>query len=95
MSRASWIEQLGAIVVMILAIGIFGVMAQGVAQRTAEIGILPLGAQARDVLGLVLRRPAIVAPARLVIGAGSALLLTPLLAALVYGVEPDDPDVRA
>jgi putative ABC transport system permease protein len=81
-----------ALALLLTAIGIFGVMAQAVAQRTPEIGIrMALGAQARDVLGLVLGRAAIVTAAGLVIGAGSALLLTRLLAALLYGVEPGDP----
>ena len=81
-----------ALALLLTAIGIFGVMSQAVAQRTAEIGIrMALGAQARDVLGLVLRRAAVVTAAGIVIGAGSALLLTRLLAALLYGVEPGDP----
>ena len=67
-------------------------MAQAVAQRTAEIGIrMALGAPPRDVLGLVLRRVAVVTAAGLVIGAGMALLLTRLLAALLYGVDSGDP----
>jgi putative ABC transport system permease protein len=90
---AAWLlSAFAALALLLTAIGIFGVMAQSVAQRTAEIGIrMALGAQARDVLGLVLRRAAIVTAAGLVIGAGSALLLTRLLAALLYGVEPGDP----
>jgi putative ABC transport system permease protein len=81
-----------ALALLLTAIGIFGVMAQAVAQRTAEIGIrMALGAQARDVLGLVLRRAAVVTAAGIVIGAGLALLFTRLLAALLYGVEPGDP----
>ena len=81
-----------ALAVLLTAIGIFGVMAQAVALRTTEIGIrMALGAQARDVLGLVLRRAAIATAAGLVVGAGSALVLTRLLAALLYGVEPGDP----
>jgi putative ABC transport system permease protein len=81
-----------ALALLLTAIGIFGVMAQAVAQRTPEIGIrMALGAQPGDVLGLVLRRAAVVTAAGIVIGAGSALLLTRLLAALLYGVEPGDP----
>jgi putative ABC transport system permease protein len=81
-----------ALAVLLTAIGIFGVMAQAVAQRTTEIGIrMALGAQAGDVLGLVLRRAAVVTAAGLVIGAGGALQLTRLIAALLYGVEPGDP----
>jgi putative ABC transport system permease protein len=90
---AAWLLSAFATLALLLtAIGIFGVMAQAVAQRTAEIGIrMALGAQARDVLGLVLRRVAVVTAAGIVIGAGMALLLTRLLAALLYGVEPGDP----
>jgi ABC-type antimicrobial peptide transport system permease subunit len=81
-----------ALALLLTAIGIFGVMAQAVAQRTPEIGIrMALGAQAQDVLGLVLRRAAVVTAAGLVVGAGLALLLTRLLAALLYGVRPGDP----
>ena len=89
----AWLlSSFAALAVLLTAIGIFGVMAQAVAQRTAEIGIrMALGAQAQDVLRLVLRRVAIVTAAGLVIGAASAVLLTRLLAALLYGVEPGDP----
>jgi len=81
-----------ALALLLTAIGIFGVMAQAVAQRTPEIGIrMALGAQPRDVLGLVLRHAAAVTAAGIVIGAGVALLLTRLLTAMLYGVEPGDP----
>lgn len=81
-----------ALALLLTAIGIFGVMAQAVTQRTAEIGIrMALGAQARDILGLVLGRAAVVTAVGIVIGVGAALLLTRLLAALLYGVEPADP----
>jgi putative ABC transport system permease protein len=89
----AWLlSSFAALAVLLTAIGVFGVMAQAVAQRTAEIGIrMALGAQPRDVLGLVLRRAAVVTTAGIVIGAAVALLLTRLLAALLYGVEPGDP----
>jgi predicted permease len=89
----AWLLSAFAVLALLLtAIGIFGVMAQAVAQRTAEIGIrMALGAQARDVLSLVLRRAAVVTAVGIVIGAVSALLLTRLLTALLYGVEPGDP----
>jgi putative ABC transport system permease protein len=89
----AWLlSSFAALALLLTAIGIFGVMAQAVAQRTAEIGIrMALGAQPRDVLGLVLRRAALVTAAGIVIGAVVAQLLTRLLAALLYGVEPGDP----
>ena len=81
-----------AVALLLTAIGIFGVMAQAVTQRTPEIGIrMALGAQAGDILGLVLRRAAVVTAVGIVVGAGSALVLTRLLGALLYGVEPGDP----
>jgi predicted permease len=81
-----------ALALLLTAIGIFGVMAQAVTQRTAEIGIrMALGAQARDILGLILRRAVVVTAIGIAIGASSALLLTRLLAAFLYGVEPGDP----
>ncbi len=90
---SAWLlSAFAALALLLTVIGIFGVMAQVVAQRTAEIGIrMALGAQPRDVLRLVLRRVAVVTAAGIVIGAGLALLLTRLLAALLYGVEPGDP----
>ena len=89
----AWLlSSFAALALLLTAIGIFGVMAQTVAQRTAEIGIrMALGARPRDVLGLVLRRAAVVTAAGIVIGAAVALLLTRLLAALLYGVESGDP----
>ena len=89
----AWLlSSFAALALLLTAIGIFGVMTQTVAQRTAEIGIrMALGAQPRDVLGLVLRRTAVVTAVGIVLGAAVALLLTRLLAALLYGVESGDP----
>ena len=67
-------------------------MAQTVAQRTAEIGIrMALGAQSRDVLALVLGRALLVTGVGLAVGVGGALILTRVIATLLYGVPPDDP----
>jgi len=100
MGDAMWRTRVGAwllsafaaLALVLTAIGVFGVMAQTVMQRTAEIGIrMALGAQRRDVLALVLGRAALVVGAGLVVGVGSALGLTRLIAALLYGVEASDP----
>lgn len=77
---------------LLTAIGIFGVMAQTVAQRTSEIGIrMALGAQSRDVLALVLRRVAVVTGAGIIVGLAGALTLTRVISALLYGVRSNDP----
>jgi ABC-type antimicrobial peptide transport system permease subunit len=67
-------------------------MAQSVTQRTAEIGIrMALGAERRDVLGLLLRRAALVTGNGLLLGIACALGLTRLISGLLYDVEPHDP----
>jgi ABC-type antimicrobial peptide transport system permease subunit len=89
----AWVLALfAALALLLTAIGVFGVMAQAVAQRTPEIGIrMALGARASDVLALVLGRAAILTVAGIVIGTASALALTRFLGALLYAVEPGDP----
>jgi putative ABC transport system permease protein len=90
---ATWLlSAFAGLALLLTAIGVFGVMAQTVAQRTPEFGIrMALGAQRRDVLGLVLGRGAIVTAAGLAVGLASSLLLTRAIAALLYGVAPNDP----
>jgi len=73
-------------------IGIYGVIAYSVAQRTHEIGIrLALGAQRRDVLKLILRQGLRLALIGIVIGVSAGLLLTGLMTSLLFGTAPSDP----
>lgn len=74
------------------AIGMYGVIAHAVAQRTREIGIrIALGARREEVLRMVLRRGLVLGAAGAAIGVVSALAATRVMAGLLYEVEPTDP----
>ena len=74
------------------AIGLYGLVAFMVAQRTREIGVrIALGAQYRDVLHLVMRRSAVLVGIGLAVGVISTLVLGRFVASLLYGVTPSDP----
>jgi putative ABC transport system permease protein len=77
---------------MLSAVGIYGVMAYSVAQRTREIGIrLALGAARKDVLAMVLLGGGRLATFGLVLGLAGALALNYWLRNQLYGVSPADP----
>ena len=82
----------GVIALLLTAVGIYGVISYGVAQRTHEIGIrLALGARNREVLGLIVgeaMRPALFGAA---LGLFAAFGLTRLLTGLLFNVKPTDP----
>ena len=84
-------------VAMILAaIGIYGVIAYSVAQRTNEIGIrMALGAQRRDILRMILWQGLPIVGVGLAAGVAAALALTRLMSSLLYGVTAHDLSIYA
>jgi putative ABC transport system permease protein len=82
--------------VLLALIGIYGVMAYAVEQRTHEIGVrMALGARRAEVVRLVMRQGVTVALAGILAGAASALGLTRLMSTLLFDVRPDDPWIFA
>lgn len=84
------------IALFLAALGIYGVMAWSVGQRTREIGLrMALGAGSHEVLRLVLRQGVRLVAAGLGIGLLAAVLLARLLEGVLYGVSPHDPPIFA
>ena len=77
---------------LLACIGLYGVMAYDVARRTREIGIrMALGAQRRDVVGLVMRQTIWLVIVGVIIGLAAAIISTRWLASFLYGLQPNDP----
>jgi ABC-type antimicrobial peptide transport system permease subunit len=80
-----------ALALLLTCVGVYGIVAYSVAQRTREMGIrIALGAQSGEIVGLVLREG--LAPAALGIGIGivGALFLTRMMKSLLFGITPTD-----
>jgi len=81
-----------AVALLLAAIGLYGVIAYVVTQRTREFGIrFALGARRRDVFQLVLRQGMKLVVIGLVLGVVGAFSLTHLLTNLLYEIKPNDP----
>jgi ABC-type antimicrobial peptide transport system permease subunit len=84
----------GASALLLAAIGIYGLMAYSVEQRTQEIGIrLALGAQASHVKNMVVRQGMLLAIIGVAIGLTAAYFVSRVMATFLFGVTPRDPIV--
>jgi putative ABC transport system permease protein len=82
----------GVLALLLAAIGIYGVIAYSVGQRTHEFGIrIALGAQTRDVLGLVMGQGLRMTLIGVAVGLAAAAGLTNLMESLLFGTRPTDP----
>jgi predicted permease len=86
----------GVLALVLASVGVYGVMAYSVAQRTSEIGIrMALGALPRQVITMVLRDATWIALVGITCGIGATVLSTHLVTSLLYGLHPNDPVILA
>src|SRR5437016_10308827 len=84
------------IATVLAAIGIYGVISYLVTRRTHEIGVrIALGAEARNILTLIVGRGLLLAIFGVVIGLAGALAVTRVLAKMLFGVTTTDPATRS
>ena len=90
--NAQLVSFFGALALILACIGLYGVMAQGVARRTNEIGIrMALGAQGGNIAWMVLRETLVLVIAGLALGVPAALLAARLISTQLFGLSPTDP----
>jgi ABC-type antimicrobial peptide transport system permease subunit len=90
--NASVLAAVSIVALMLAAVGVYGVIAAIVRQRTHEIGVrLALGAQAHDVRWMVLKHGLVLGGVGVAVGITIAAIATRSLGAVLYGVSPTDP----
>lgn len=81
---------------MLAAIGLYGVMAYGVAKRTSEIGVrMAIGARSSEILRLVIGGGLRLAAMGVVAGLAAGFAVTRLVSSFLFGVSPFDPVIYA
>ena len=89
---AQLVSFFGALALMLACIGLYGVMAHGVARRTSEIGIrMALGARGGNIAWMILRETLYLVLAGLVLGVPAALIGARLISTQLFGLSPTDP----
>ncbi|HEX6719260.1 MAG TPA: ABC transporter permease [Pyrinomonadaceae bacterium] len=89
---AQLVSFFGALALILACIGLYGVMAHGVARRTNEIGIrMALGARGANIAWMILRETFYLVLAGLILGVPVALFGAKLIAAQLFGLSPTDP----
>jgi predicted permease len=82
----------GVLALTLACVGIYGIMAYAVVQRTSEIGVrLALGAVPRQLLAMILRESSRMSIAGIVIGLGASFALARFVRSMLYGITPFDP----
>jgi predicted permease len=82
----------GGAALSLAAMGLYGLLSYGVAQRTSEIAVrIALGARATGVVAMILRETMVLVGAGLIVGGGLAAGASRLIASRLYGVQPQDP----
>jgi putative ABC transport system permease protein len=95
-TAAGLLSVLGALCLVLAAVGLYSLIAYGVSQRTHEIGIrMALGAQSRDVLGMVVRQGLALTSAGLLGGIAVSLAGARLIAGMLLNVSATDPRIFA
>jgi putative ABC transport system permease protein len=90
--QARLIGAFSVVALVLAAIGIYGVVAYSVAERTHEIGIrVALGAGSADVVGMVLGRLLVLLVPGVALGVLGALATTRVLSSLLFAIRPNDP----
>jgi putative ABC transport system permease protein len=85
-----------ALALVLAVIGLYGVMAYSVVQRTAEIGIrLAIGAQRADILRMVMLQGLRLSLSGIVLGAAAAAVLTRLIERMLFQISTTDPGTYA
>jgi ABC-type antimicrobial peptide transport system permease subunit len=90
--RAWLVLTFAGLALLLAMVGVFGILAAAVQHRTREFGVrMALGASATDVLKAVLTSAAVVVGAGVAIGLTAAVLVSPLLATVLFNIPASDP----